>query len=177
MKAITIYQPYASLIAEGHKIYEPRAFYTKYRGPIAIHSARVIDPDVFKFMLCPISTVLELERCGVNAYNVDNLSRSTIIAMAELVDIWEVEKSTIGGEIVLRKLKNTDNLHHCQYRPTATTITLDRKEAALGDWHKGTYAWEFRNVKALELPIPAKGSPRLWDWDPETESKEDEDNV
>lgn len=169
MKAITIYQPYASLIAEGHKHFEPRSFYTKYRGPIAIHSARIIDPDVFRFLLCPISTVRELERCGVNAYNVEHLSRSHIIAMAELVDIWEVEKRTTGGEIVLRKLKNDNHQYHCQFRPTETIITLDSKEAALGDWRTGCYAFEFRNVKPLPEPIPAKGAINLWNWEPEKE--------
>lgn len=38
MKAITIWQPYASLIAAGLKEYETRSWPTRYRGPIAIHS-------------------------------------------------------------------------------------------------------------------------------------------
>lgn len=39
MKAITIWQPWASLIACGVKQYETRSWPTKYRGPIAIHAA------------------------------------------------------------------------------------------------------------------------------------------
>ena len=39
MKAITIWQPWASLIACGAKKYETRSWPTKYRGPIAIHAA------------------------------------------------------------------------------------------------------------------------------------------
>lgn len=39
MKAITIWQPWASLIACGAKKYETRGWPTKYRGPIAIHAA------------------------------------------------------------------------------------------------------------------------------------------
>lgn len=176
MKAITIYQPYASLIAEGHKVFTTRAFYTQHRGPVAIHAARLIDPDVFRPTRCSVSTMMELNKCGVNAYNVYHLRRSEIIAMAELVDIWEIEKSTIKGEVVLRKLKNDSHQYHFQYRPTATTITLDSKEAALGDWRIGCYAYEFRNVKPLQVPIPAKGTIRLWDWEPEAENKEDEVN-
>lgn len=37
MKAITILQPWASLIACGKKQIETRSWATKYRGPIAIH--------------------------------------------------------------------------------------------------------------------------------------------
>lgn len=37
--AITIWQPFASLIAFGEKTYETRAWKTTYRGPLAIHAA------------------------------------------------------------------------------------------------------------------------------------------
>ena len=39
MKALTIWQPWASLIAGGAKQYETRSWATQYRGPIAIHAA------------------------------------------------------------------------------------------------------------------------------------------
>lgn len=38
MKALTIWQPWASLIASGEKQYETRSWETKYRGPLAIHA-------------------------------------------------------------------------------------------------------------------------------------------
>jgi hypothetical protein len=40
MKALTLWQPYASLIAEGFKAIETRGWSTPYRGPLAIHAAR-----------------------------------------------------------------------------------------------------------------------------------------
>ncbi len=40
MKAITISQPYASLIASGAKWVENRIWETSYRGPIAIHAGQ-----------------------------------------------------------------------------------------------------------------------------------------
>lgn len=40
MKALTIRQPWASLIAEGVKTIETRSWSTKYRGPIAIHAGK-----------------------------------------------------------------------------------------------------------------------------------------
>lgn len=43
MKAITIKQPWATLIAKGYKEYEFRTWKTKYRGEILIHSGKVID--------------------------------------------------------------------------------------------------------------------------------------
>jgi hypothetical protein len=40
MKALTILQPYASLIASGRKWVENRNWYTNYRGPLAIHAGK-----------------------------------------------------------------------------------------------------------------------------------------
>lgn len=38
MKALTISQPFASLIADGEKWIENRSWLTNYRGPLAIHA-------------------------------------------------------------------------------------------------------------------------------------------
>ena len=40
MKAITVWQPWASLLVSGRKRYETRSWATTYRGPIAIHAAK-----------------------------------------------------------------------------------------------------------------------------------------
>lgn len=40
MKALTISQPYASLIASGRKWVENRTWPTTYRGPLAIHAGK-----------------------------------------------------------------------------------------------------------------------------------------
>ena len=48
MKAITIKQPWASLIAEGYKEYEFRSWNTKYRGDILIHAGLSIDKKAMK---------------------------------------------------------------------------------------------------------------------------------
>lgn len=40
MKALTIVQPYAHLIATGEKRVENRTWYTKHRGPLAIHAGK-----------------------------------------------------------------------------------------------------------------------------------------
>lgn len=54
MKALTISQPYASLIARGEKFVENRRWPTPYRGPLAIHAGKgpiAPDPD-FAFSRC-----------------------------------------------------------------------------------------------------------------------------
>lgn len=40
IKAISLYQPWASLVIAGYKRYETRHWSTNYRGPLLIHAAR-----------------------------------------------------------------------------------------------------------------------------------------
>ena len=47
MKALTLYQPYATAIALGLKKYETRSWATSYRGPLAIHtSVKKLSPEL-----------------------------------------------------------------------------------------------------------------------------------
>ena len=56
MKAITIWQPWASLLACGAKRFETRSWATSYRGPIAIHAAK---KDVFDALsMIPVPTAV-----------------------------------------------------------------------------------------------------------------------
>lgn len=45
MKAITLIQPWASLIVDGRKKIETRPWSASYRGPIAIHAGKKIDRE------------------------------------------------------------------------------------------------------------------------------------
>ena len=40
MKLISLTQPWAALVAEGHKCFETRGWGTEYRGPLAIHATK-----------------------------------------------------------------------------------------------------------------------------------------
>ena len=91
MKAITIWQPWASLIACGAKKYETRSWPTKYRGPIAIHAAakepRTLPQEVREALR------RYAEHVGQNCLKLgqlDELPRGAIIATAELVNVWHI---------------------------------------------------------------------------------------
>lgn len=69
MKALTIKQPYASLIIEGYKKYEFRSWKTNYRGKILIHVGLSKDKSINKF----------------DNYNL-NYIYGAIIGEAEIID-------------------------------------------------------------------------------------------
>lgn len=48
--ALTIKQPWAWAIIEGHKDCENRTWATDYRGPLLIHTSKKPDPDGFEFL-------------------------------------------------------------------------------------------------------------------------------
>src|SRR5689334_4415085 len=83
MKAITLHQPYATLIAIGAKRIETRSWPTRYRGPLAIHAARVLGPQARA--LCshePFRSALA--RAGYAS--PDALPLGAVVATCRLVD-------------------------------------------------------------------------------------------
>lgn len=173
MKAITVRQPWVSLIASGDKKYETRSWPTKHRGPIAIHAGKQDDPDVFQFFLCKIATMEQLEACGITPKTLQKLPHGAVIATAELVNVWRIVKEP-GDDFLASAIVNGTR----RITLRAESLSADKhglaeyfvpteKEINLGYWHAGMYAWELQNVKLLPEPIPAKGKQGLWDWEPE----------
>lgn len=77
MKAITLYQPWATLLVLGIKRYETRSWRTLFRGPIFIHAARKsveVPEEIRGFMVGRTGTAVEDLPHGaivgvVNIYN------------------------------------------------------------------------------------------------------------
>ena len=86
MKAITLEQPFASLVSIGAKIIETRPWSTDYRGPLAIHaekSAKAVTDPYYRSLL--VSAGLDCER----------LALGKIVAIARLVNCEKVVQSNI----------------------------------------------------------------------------------
>ena len=84
MKALTLIQPWASLILLGEKKIETRSWKTNYRGPIAIHAGKKIDKSVFEDpFYCDI-----LNKYGITK---DNIVTSAILGVGILSDIKRTE--------------------------------------------------------------------------------------
>lgn len=166
MKAITIWQPFASLIGSNAKKFETRGWATKYRGPIAIHAAQkdpcrlslADKPELKKYVMREIVS----KRCPSFPF----MPTGAIIATAELVNVWRIVQHP-GTDVDVAK--------HIPIG--AESLTLDKhaldfgayfvpteQEMAFGDWTPGRYAWELKNVKLLPHPIPVKGQQGLWNF-------------
>lgn len=91
MKAITLWQPWASLVADGIKPVENRGIWRyKHRGRIAIHAAKIYDNEVSQYDLpCYLSHCPDclLEFCNVGDLEPRFFPRGAIVGTANLVDV------------------------------------------------------------------------------------------
>ena len=180
MKAITLWQPWASLLACGAKQYETRSWATNYRGPIAIHAASKSIKSVYKEIF-PCSDYefhpsyfAKKQFCdAIKPYglNENEMPTGCITATAELVNCWHIvhhpgtnvdvaKHINIGAELDVPK-------HHPDF---LKYLVPTEQEMLFGDWTPGRYAWEFTNIKILDKPISAKGQQRLWNWEENDEN-------
>lgn len=139
MKAITIHQPWATLIALGEKQFETRSWATKYRGPLAIHAAKKVDKEICQKE--PFRRVL-----SKHAYTADNLQTGVIVATCLLTECYQVH-THVGFYALVG-----DQNH-----------VIDGNEYEFGWYGLGRYARELTTVKQIE-PIQAEGQQGLWNW-------------
>lgn len=78
MRAISLWQPWASLWASGRKVHETRHWATDYRGPLAIHAAQKLD-----------QVSMELDEILLDQFGSmwrRELPRGAIVGVCQLID-------------------------------------------------------------------------------------------
>jgi hypothetical protein len=141
MKALTIIQPWASLIVLGEKRIETRSWRTKYRGPILIHAGKSVDHDICKTN--PFSAAL----VDHGIIFKQDMPIGSIIAKCNLIDCLRITHE----DGIEAQLEND--------------FIVEANEYCFGDYSPGRFAWILDNVEPLKEPIPAKGKLSLWEFD------------
>ncbi|MDT9723793.1 ASCH domain-containing protein [Xylanibacillus composti] len=150
MKAITVWQPWATLIALRLKRLETRGWATSYRGSLAIHAAKYIDREACERE--PIKSAL-----AEHAYAAENLPTGAVVALASLSGCYRIYNTVDNGVHIVRCPNDEYEFDKVHY--------IGRKEEVFGDYTEGRYAWELTDVRKLDEPIPAKGKQRIWNWE------------
>ena len=157
MKALSLLQPWASLIAVGAKTIETRSWATKYRGLLAIHASKKITNEQLK--LCANSVfkgALELDCNLPSNYLRSKLLTGKVLATCKLIDCIQIPARIRGTNAPRNLMGDQGNIY-----PISLT------EATFGDYTPGRYAWILGDIKPLSEPMPAKGYLGLWNWDGE----------
>lgn len=158
MKAITLHQPWASLLACGAKKYETRSWATSYRGKIAIHAGKKSPASALRYVgVVAIKAMLQALGFSEDSRLVDTLERldrGVVIATAELVGCHK-----INTRYTSHSFDEFSLFMNNQWIP------ISENEHLFGDWTPGRYAWEFANMTMFPEPIPARGRQRIWNWE------------
>lgn len=173
MKIITIWQPWATLIALGIKKFETRSWSTEYTGPLAIHAAK---RKVNRNELAKIS----YDSVGhIDFSYLDNIDYpyGQIVAVSNLKACrWMVDEDRLRE--VYRRIKGKqeadsytrDYLIQQSEKDEAIWIWLpgvNQLEKSVGDWQLGRHAWQLESIRKIQ-PINYKGTQGLRTLDSET---------
>jgi activating signal cointegrator 1 len=142
VKALTMTQPWATLVALGENTIETRSWSTSYRGPLAIHAAKAFPKEARA--LCdrePYRSVLA--RGGYT--RADDLPRGSVIALAQLDDVIVFTRTSLR-----------------ETRALSARGLLPAHEADFGDFSLGRFGFVLSHVQRLSTPVPAKGMLGLW---------------
>lgn len=139
VKAISLWQPWASAVAIGAKEYETRSWSTPYRGLLAIHAAKrwTSNESIYFNRFCQQFPDL-IERWNYNEDIRYPLPLGAMLGVCELTAIYRTEElyPKIGD-----------------------------MERALGNYERGRFAWRLKVVEMFPEPTPCRGMQGLFDWE------------
>lgn len=144
IRALTLRQPWASLIALGFKRMETRSWDTQVRGPVAIHAGAG--------MPCRIG-----ETFDVGPFTIERDSRTGLLLRG--ADLAWPYRLSVGAVVAVVDLFQTRPTSSPEHAPSPL-------ERALGDHSPGRYAWSLASVSPILRAMPATGHQGFWTWDP-----------
>lgn len=132
MRALSLTQPWATLMALGQKRIETRSWRPapQFMGQvIAIHAAKGF-PGYARELVNDEPFLSALNRIGYDALPI-----GAIIAVGRLAEVRRTEQ---------------------------WTHELSRNEEEFGDYGDGRFGWRFEQLRALAKPVPCKGALGIW---------------
>lgn len=138
MKAISLWQPWATLMAVGAKRNETRSWPTLHRGRLAIHAAKKWNRELSA--MCgtePFRSVLVRQEDGHLwlAEALRAMPFGAIVAVVTLTDCVRISPDNYPGG---------DERH-------------------FGDYTAGRFMWQTRDLARLAQPIPFRGAQGFFD--------------
>lgn len=148
MKALSLWQPWASLLAAGVKRYETRSWSTMHRGILAVHAAKHWNAEMEELARSSPFSELIYNRLGLDYRDFRRLAPF----------------GAVVGVVRLRACVRTDAID--ETLSAAGLAPLSSRERALGNYAPGRFAWQTDHWRALPEPIPLRGRQGLFDLSP-----------
>ncbi|MBD2683330.1 MULTISPECIES: ASCH domain-containing protein [Nostoc] len=136
IKAISLHQPWASLIPMGLKKYETRSWSTSYRGPLLICAAKKTSTPQKLTHNYLFEKYQQILVDTDNYIEWDDLPFGCAVALVELTACISMTQAFINQQSL--------------------------SELDTGDWRIGRMAWKLDNIRRIVQPIPIIGKQGLF---------------
>jgi hypothetical protein len=161
MKALSLLQPWASLVAVIEKRWETRSWSTPFRGEVAIHASKGYGAGGKSGFhdLCleePFKTVLKTNKA------LHPPGATTLLHVAIGLPLGAV----VAVARITRVLRSEEWVHSFE----RAQIETAPHEKDFGGYEARRYAWELTEVRQLRSPVPCKGALGLWEVPAEVEA-------
>lgn len=140
IKALSLWQPWATLVIYGFKKYETRGWPCPpglIGKELAIHATGTLRKEAREIVE---DEAIYGETWFADAFadletTLDELPRGAVLGIVRVVECLRTER----------------------FNPTL-------QEAAFGNYEAGRYAWRMEIVERFQTPVPARGMQGIWDW-------------
>ena len=132
MRALSLTEPWATLVAIGAKQWETRIWSTPYRGRLAIAAAKSFPRECYELVdTQPFAAALfnDAVRPVISRWHLGH-----IIAVVDLIDCIRITANNAPPE----------------------------PEFSFGDYTPGRFMFKLENVRRLATPVPCKGALGIW---------------
>ena len=148
MRALSLTEPWASLVVMGEKKIETRSWKPYVFEAVAIHASKGFPKSARNFA----TTNSYCSRSLFHGHfaHVDQLPLGEIIGTAEIVGYLPTEVFT----------NQNDETHRQLLKQTAVNFSAQERE--FGNYSENRFGWILRNPLMLKTPIPCKGALGLW---------------
>jgi len=138
MKVISIWQPWATLIVQGFKLFETRT----WAPPRSVIGQRI-----------GIAATKNILPQQIAAFNEPEFQ--FFYKTLDLPTMQELPRGYLLGTV---------ELHSYEVITEEFLDDITREERSYGWFKPGGFAWRLRNPELLEHPIPIKGAQGLYEW-------------
>ena len=177
MKAITLHQPWATLVALGIKTIETRSWATRHRGRVVVHAAKKL----------PTPRVIgdwEVHRPGRREHYwrvrptdapwpQPPLPLGAVVATATIVDVLPMAMyvRSVDGE---RAHDNVLSIDRSIFDDRPTLLSVPDTDGGwrdvsdqlpYGDFEDGRFAWMLEDIQMVTPAIHTNGRQGLWTWE------------
>lgn len=152
LRAISLWQPWASLVAIEAKRNETRPRPWNFDGEVAIHAAKLCWRDAVPEYAVPALTHLWANRARFDGYHANIFDLYLSLPFGKVVCVVDKRGCVATGD------DNGDDR------------SLTRQEIELGDYSPGRFYYPLRNCRRLREPVTCTGAQGIFLLPPEVEA-------